>query len=679
MHELQQPALTVGAGMALSARIQGVVGVSGSRPSRQELNRRRRRSGFIGRSSELGVFRENLARDPEGEAFQYLFHVRGQAGVGKTSLVRQWEIAARDSQAVAAYLDDDVHSVIEAMEAISAQFARQDAELKQFEKLLASYRQRRHEAETHAAVASASPEDAAGAPVSASVSSTVMAQAGLAGLGLLPGMGAIAGAMDPQQVARTADRARAALSTRLRSPEDVQLVMSPLRVLTPVFLEDLAAVARRRPLLVLFFDVYERTGPVLDQWLSDVLVGEEYGELPGNVVAVLSGQSVLNAGCWGDHLDLVDKLALDVFTDDEARRLLATRGITDQSVIEVILQLSGRLPVLVDLLAQTRPDTVDAVGDPSDTAVERFLKWESDPHHRNAALACALPLQLDEDLFRSIVPEPTADDYAWLRGLPFVTGEAGRCRFHDVVRTSMLRLQRTQSPTRWQQQHTTIADAYRQRRHAHQEGLPTDERWEDPAWREHQLNETYHRLCADPHRALTSTLQQAVRACVQGAGVLRRWAQVLAQAAHDTDNPSLSAWADRLNSPTAEPSDEDALVNALTQLIKAPGLTAGDLALVYAVRGREHRDSGRYEQALTDYNHAFDLGHHRQRIYYGRGVTHFLTGQLDDALTDLAQAIELDPTDAWAITNRGVTHRLTGQYDDALTDYNHAIELDPTS
>ncbi|KND37267.1 hypothetical protein [Streptomyces acidiscabies] len=55
----------------------------------------------------------------------------------------------------------------------------------------------------------------------------------------------------------------------LRSHTDIQLVMSPVRVLTPVFLEDLAEVAERRPWVVLFFDVYERAAPVLDEWLRD--------------------------------------------------------------------------------------------------------------------------------------------------------------------------------------------------------------------------------------------------------------------------------------------------------------------------------------------------------------------------------------------------------------------------
>ncbi|MEU9236087.1 hypothetical protein [Streptomyces subrutilus] len=41
----------------------------------------------------------------------------------------------------------------------------------------------------------------------------------------------------------------------------------------------------------------------------------------------------------------------------------------------LILRLSGRLPVLVSTLAEAQPQTVEEIGDPSGTAVERFLKF----------------------------------------------------------------------------------------------------------------------------------------------------------------------------------------------------------------------------------------------------------------------------------------------------------------
>ncbi|MEK8172155.1 hypothetical protein NKH77_31485 [Streptomyces sp. M19] len=62
---------------------------------------------------------------PEDEAHRFLFHVRGDAGVGKTTLLRQLEQTAREHRALVALVDESVHSVPEMMAAISAQCARQ--------------------------------------------------------------------------------------------------------------------------------------------------------------------------------------------------------------------------------------------------------------------------------------------------------------------------------------------------------------------------------------------------------------------------------------------------------------------------------------------------------------------------------------------------------------------------
>jgi len=262
--------------------------------SRRELIRRRRSISFVGRQSELNVFKENLTRKPSDLDYQFLFHVHGNAGVGKTWLVRQWEKAAVEAGAATAYLDDSVHSPLGAMETISAQLARQGLELKRFDKLLGRFRQNIHEAQIAlAAEQEASNGGAAGEASQASGSSTLLARAGLVGLGMLPVVGALAGAVDAAPVAQAADRMRAAVGARMRSHEDVQLVLDPVGRLTPVFLEDLAGAAAGQPWIVLIFDVYERSGPTLDDWLCAVAAAESTVELPLNVQIVVSGQGPL--------------------------------------------------------------------------------------------------------------------------------------------------------------------------------------------------------------------------------------------------------------------------------------------------------------------------------------------------------------------------------------------------
>ncbi|MFJ2171059.1 tetratricopeptide repeat protein, partial [Streptomyces griseofuscus] len=613
--------------------------------SRAEFIRRRRGSDFVGRRDEVGVFQANLERVAGADGFEFLFHVHGIAGAGKTSLVRQWDTRARDHYgAVTAFVDDDVHSAVEAMAAVSEQLGRQGCGLKGFDKLLATYHQRRHEAETTALGAPAAETDGAPAPASVSVSSTVATQVGLVGLSMVPGLAPFTSAVDAKQVAQGADRLRAALSSRFRSHDDAQLVLSPVQVLTPVFARELAEVAQRVSWVVLFFDTYEQTAPVLDSWLRGLLVEGDYGSLPLNVIVVLSGQGRLDARCWGDCLGMIDEVPLDVFTEDEARQLLAAKGITDERLVEVILEVSGRLPVLVDALAQTRPSDPTAIGDPADTAVERFLKWIADPAERAAVLSCALPLQLNEDIYRAAVGDPEATGYPWLRSLSFVIDQAGRCRYHQVVRGPMLRVQRAASPTQWSRDHTRLADAFGQWRQTLEATLPADGHWDDPHWRDLRLNQTYHQLCAQPHKALPDAIHETVQACDHGEATLRRWAQTLTQAGHDTNTPTLTQLGQNLQDTGTGTSF---LIAALTQLLTIPAITPSTRTLAHAIRGREHRNAGAYEAALADYNTALAHNPDYERAVRGRGMTYVRMDRYEEALNEYNRAIELTPCPMW--------------------------------
>ncbi|MFD9758214.1 tetratricopeptide repeat protein [[Kitasatospora] papulosa] len=631
----------------------------------------------MGRRGELAVFRETFARDPEGADFPFLFHVRGNGGVGKSTLVRQWESTAREQPSVVtAYVDDEVHDALEAMEAVSARLGRQGHPLKRFDKQLTTYRQRRHQAESAVAAPQSGPGEPGAAAAGPSPSSAVAAQVGLAGLGaLVPGAALFTGAVDPQQVALGADRVRAMLNTRLRSHDDVQLVMNPLTGLAPVFLDDLAEVAERCERVVLFFDVYERTGPVLDTWLRTITFGDEYGSLPVNVQIVLAGQLRLDTRVWGDRLGQVTEVSLEVFSEEEARTLLATHGVTDEPSIELVLRLSGRLPLLVDMLARSDPGGGAATGDPSETAVERFLKWEPDPERREAALACALPLQTDEDIYRAVVPESAAGSYAWLRGLAFVSPQAGRCRYHDVVRAAMLRLQRTRSPARWQQAHTLLADVFRQRRLAVEADLGTDPEdfWKEAVWREHRLNETYHLLCANPRTALADALRESAHAIGLDVATLRRWAQILGGAGLDTDTEALVSWGERLEA-AAEQEQPGAVV--LTLLLKASELDASGRALAYTVRAEEYRHVGDARSALADCEAAVALAPDAARPHAGLGETFRVLGRYEESVASCTRAVEIDPGYALAFGSRGDAYRNLGRHDEAFADFGRAIEID---
>ncbi|MDX2538296.1 tetratricopeptide repeat protein [Streptomyces scabiei] len=687
-------------------------------PTMQELIRRRTRQGFVGRTTERAAFRANLALPVDDERRRFLLHVHGNAGMGKTFLVRELEQIAREHGALTAYVDDGVGSVPEAMAVIADRFARQGRRFKELDRLLTAHREHRYEAEL-AAMAAAEQEgprrgaaggaadegdaadagdagDARGPGASArarlggaaepSAASMAAARATLVALGLVPVVGPFAGAVDPAQLARQADRLRTGLGTRSRAREDAELLLAPELVLTPALLEELTGAAAEAPWLVLLFDTYERTGAFLDPWLHDLVSGDRHGPLPGNLVLVTAGQLPLDATRWGGLGDFVLDLPLRPFTEAESRGLLAARGVLAPPVVEEVLRLTGGLPVLVSTLAEARPagldDLADA-GDASATAVERFLRWESDPVRRAAALTCALPRWLDAEVFRVAVTGEAdgvgagAEDlhalFAWLRALPFVTDRGDRVVFHDVVRAPMVRLQRTRSPRGWAERHRRLAEAFagwRARAASAQEGR---EPWGEARWRELRLAEAYHRLCAGERGALAGMLRDVVDACGEDTAVARRWAEALAQAGQDADDEDTARWGRDLLGALERGGVHD----ALGVLLLRAALDTGHRAYAHALRGRAlHRD-GAHERAVTEYDRALALDPGSAPAWQGRAVARAHTGDHTGAVADLDRADALAPDDTTTLVLRGDYHRLLGDPDAAVADLDRAVALDP--
>ncbi|WP_445526693.1 tetratricopeptide repeat protein [Streptomyces cyslabdanicus] len=644
-----------------------------ARRSMQDLVRQRRRAGFVGRRAERAAFRENFGHAPEDERHRFLFHVHGDAGVGKTFLVREMEHTARERGALTAYVDEGVGSVPEAMAAISRQFAEHGFRCKELDRLLAAHRDRRHEAE--AAVAAMEPHPEGPSPVS-----TTAVRLGLAGIGLIPGAGPFVGAVDAAQLAQGADRLRASLSARFRSQDDVQLVLSPERSLTPVLLGELTDIADQVPWIVLFLDTYEATAPFLDGWLHDIMATDRYaGSLPANVVVVTAGQRRLDPARWSGFSDFVQDVPLGPFTEEEARGLLAVKGVLAEPVVEEVMRLTGGLPVLVSTLAEARPDDREDVGDPSATAVERFLKWEQDPIRRAAALAGALPRRLDVDVFQAAVDCPEEDVeplFAWLRGMPFVSERGDGLRYHDVVRAPMLRLQRRRSPRGWAQRHERLAGVFGGWRAHAARGLRPDEEWEHETWRELRLEEKYHLLCSQGLVVLGGALLDLVLACREERVLGRRWARMLEDAGEATDIPVLREWGRSVGEALSD--EQSGVREAMDRLLARTGLDVRGRAVAHTVRGRELRNAGEYQRALAEYDRAVELDPELSSAHYGRGYTLALSGDSSAALAEYDRADELAPDTAWIIAERGETMRVLGRYEEALDACDRAFRLDPT-
>ncbi|PNV34117.1 hypothetical protein C1708_18715 [Streptomyces sp. DH-12] len=677
--------------------------------------RRRTRAGLVARSAERELFRGNFDTTPEDGRHRFLFHVHGTAGVGKTRLVKEFEHLARERGALTAYVNETSGSVPEVLEAVCRQFAAQGHRFKDLERMLAAHRERRHEAET-AALAALDPAPD-GAP---STGGMALARAGLAGLGLVPGVAPFTAVLDPEQLAHGADRLRSVLAARFRSHEDVHLVLDPASVLTPVLAEELDTIASDVPWIVLLLDTYERTGPFLDAWLHDLLTTDRYGALPDTVVVVTAGQHPADPARWGTFADFMTSLPLQPFTEAEARGLLASRGVTAEPVVAEALRLTGGLPVLLSTIAGTRPAGPEDVTDPSATAVERFLKWEQDPGRRFAALAGALPRLLDADVFAVAVDcdrDRAEELYAWVETLPFADRLGGRIRYHDIVRAPMLRLQRGRSPQGWLAGHRRLADAFRRWREAAGAGRDAGRLRLDDDWCRLRLAELYHRLCTSDHAAVSDTLSDLVEACDQGEALAGRWVRVLEDAGRDALLPGVAAWGGRLSDALRSGGTQAVLEALLTGTGHAPQTFPPDVRLQGAGLGppvtpdgaarggvpeltghpvtagpepQDDEDHGDHEDA----EHSTDRAPEERsrpaaladaalppalvaRIHRDRALAHAARAEHALAVTALSRALTLTPDDARTLALRGECLRVVGRHAEAAADLERAAALDP--
>ena len=385
------------------------------RRSLQDHIRDRQQSDFVGRQRQIAQYQDNLKLSLDDERRYFLFNIHGDAGVGKTCLVKQFQRIAIEADSITAYVDEMVDDVTAAMSAISDQLKHGGIRLSEFEKRASAYRERRHELEADPQA----PDGIAAFLTKAAVTIS------LAALRDVPIAGNLLATVNPAAASEQANQARIYLARKINDHEEMRLLLSPMDALTPFFVSELNRVAADKR-LALFFDSYEHTSILLDQWLRKMYEGR-YGELPENLITTISGQSPLNASLWGDYLMIMADIPLEPFSELESRQFLTGKGIHDEGLAEDIIRLSGSLPMWLVTLAGVRPGSPTEIGDPAGEAVERFLKWENDPEKRRIALAASLPRSLNRDVLAAIAPNSPADAmFEWLCGLPFVAWRGNR-------------------------------------------------------------------------------------------------------------------------------------------------------------------------------------------------------------------------------------------------------------
>jgi tetratricopeptide (TPR) repeat protein len=634
--------------------------------SLQDILQQRQQSGFVGREEQVSLFRQNLDLSLEDSRRHFLFNVWGQGGVGKSTLLRQFRKIAESAKMIAAHTDDSEKSVPEAMGRLAEQLEQQNYKLTQFTERYKVYRQKRQELESD-------PEAPQG--FSAFVGKTV-AKTGVLLARRVPVGGAVFDFIDEDAVASQAGEWASYVAKKLTNKDEVRLIQEPVEVLTPLFLQDISKLAEKSG-VALFFDTYECSEDFLDNWLREILEGR-YGEVPLNILVIIAGRQELDKNHWAPYEGLMIRFPLEPFTEEEAQQYLTRKGITNSRVIEVILRLSGRLPLLVATLAAESPNDPSQVGDPSGTAVERFLKWIDDRKRRQLALDAALPRCLNRDVLAKLRGEDEADDlFNWLKEMPFIEERTDGWAYHEVVKTQMLRHKRLSSPQSWADLHGKLGEYYDTLRNNLQ--LDEEKKQRDPSWQSHALNVLYHGLCQTPQKSLPVALNDFLPALDNQRSFALRWAEMMVQAGKNADNAEVQRWGEQLVNGLKAYKEKryEVAVEMFTVLLKHSDIQSQSRSIALGWQGNIYRWMQRYEEAIKNFDCAIELNPKLDWAIARRGQTYRFMERYEKALKDFDCAIELNPKLDWAIARRGDTYKLMKRYSEALKDYNRAIELNP--
>lgn len=104
-----------------------------------------------------------------------------------------------------------------------------------------------------------------------------------------------------------------------------------------------------------------------------------------------------------------------------------------------------------------------------------------------------------------------------------------------------------------------------------------------------------------------------------------------------------------------------------------------DNAATYFNRGNAYFDSGKYQKAIEDYNQVIRLNPNNDSAYCNRADIFTKFGEHQQAIENYDKAIRLNPNNANAYLIRGENYRVLGQYKRAIKDYNQAIRFDPNN
>ena len=624
---------------------------------------------FIGRKDFIDNFTKNLEReDPT-----IIYAIHGQGGVGKTYLSKKYRTIVDAKNGISVFTDESIPSLLDWMGNVAKQFKEKGHELKEFTKRYKLYLQETKKLE-------ADPEKPKG--TLGAIVRTISKGAIKEAKKQLPGGEVIGSFIDEDGLAKTAGEWVEWVKTKIGNKDEVDLVLRPIEVLSPLFWSDIDRFAEEFSCICFFIDTYEYSDQYLEEWLLDVFNGKHGDAIPENCLFVIAGRNVLNANKWSAFSSsaALEEISLNSFTEEEANQYLDSNQITDQAIRKDIIDLSDCLPVLLAWLVKTAKSNPTNLQRVSATAVDRFLHWVQDEEKKQIALQLSVARAFNQDTLSALIEDATKAKalFDWITDQPFVLPKGDRWAYHDVVKSHMQSYLQNRSQEDWKIIHSKFVDYYLQK----QEALHcTDEEQKTNAnWFAMEVEQLFHSLSMDRQASLKTIIRYIVYYWYEGKLDSVR---VLGTIFLHTKEQALiiKQWQGFIEKdiyPIGNREDKVELIVLIKHLIQTQYIENPEQnAFLYLQMGLAYAEQEKYAEAIESYKKSLAIKPDQDSAYYNMGIAYAEQEKYDEAIACYKKSLQINPDKDSAYYNMGLAYAEQEKYEEAIGFYKKSLAIKP--
>lgn len=427
----------------------------------REVKTKLKNSFFVGRDKELEYLRKLLYQKAECT----IFYIHGEGGIGKSTLLQEFEQICKEERVPVALIDERVEKgTYPILEAIHNQFNDTRIKTKEYDKGFEKYLKLLAKLRTNKNIPKSVLKFIGSGFISIgkiAISETISPGSSIPNLATL-GKGVANGVGEEGIISKGIEFITDKIFNFL-SPEDIRFLLNPSEELTERLAEDISRYAKRKP-LVIMFDAYETIG-ALEDWMCEFVKS-----LKGATIVVIAGRRKELDNIGNDKWRRIgySSTELDMFNKTDGREyLIKKRGITDNGLVNDIMNFAERLPLAFSVAADaverfglTSFSNMPIKGEVIERIISQIIK-EAKPDRWKIIRECAIVRWFNEDILSEVFGvEGASEIYDELKSDTFVRRHVGGLSLHDRIRNYLSEIFKHRSPAKYREINKKAADFY---------------------------------------------------------------------------------------------------------------------------------------------------------------------------------------------------------------------------